>query len=164
MKFFFKKIFFPLVFVKHLYFLCLRNNPSGNLFLCMFNLKFNIFLQVDSTLSIYYDLFFQCSLKAPMSKSPLGFQGENISVIKIRDCLFLYKQKHTPNKLFHVSCPDNPQGKKTYFSCSHNCLCKMQDVKSDWCLKSHLVVKHNPSKQRQGKDIDFVSHKCRWNI
>lgn len=103
-----KKNFFPLICVNCLYFLCLRNNPSGNLFLCMFNLEFNIFLQVDSTLFTYYDLFLQCSLKAPMSKSPLGFQGENISFLKIRDCIFLNKQKHTPNKLFHVSCPDDP--------------------------------------------------------
>lgn len=141
--------------------LCLRNNPSGNLFLCMFNLEFNIFLQVDSTLFTYYDLFLQCSLKAPMSKSPLGFQGENISFLKIRDCIFLNKQKHTPTSSFmFLVLGQTPQGKKTYFSCSHNCLCKMQEVKSDWCLKSHLVVKHNPSKQRQEKILIL----CHTNV
>lgn len=34
-----------------------------------------------------------------------------------------------------------------------------KDVKADWYIKSHLVVKHNPGKQRQGNGIDFVSHK-----
>lgn len=63
--------FFPLVFVKCLYFLCLRKNPSGNLFLCMFNLGFNIFPQMDSQSMLFIESsILYCSLKAPLSRKP----------------------------------------------------------------------------------------------
>lgn len=56
--------------------------------------------------------------------------------------------------MFPTSYPDNLEERKQRdlsFSRSHTYLCKTQDVQADWCLKSHLVLKHNPDQQRQGR-------------
>jgi hypothetical protein len=77
-------------------------------------------------------LFFFCSQKEPLSRV-LG-QGENISIVKIVNCVSVLSQRHTPNKLFCISCTDNLEGKETEtypcFSCSYtaNERCKMINV------------------------------------